>query len=184
MKKSNYINQILLAVVVGIMALGCGSKEDQDMDPNKNDSGVYFMKAKVDGKLVEYKDQDLLGAFIGLSAPGVYTLTLIGGKDAEGQNGLEETITIILHDRAPITQKSYSGVTMNDDFLAGVFIGYIVGENDKFYITDPQDSDSFLELTEIKSGSIKGKFRGKVKDLASGTIKSITDGEFFVGRDD
>ena len=181
MKKSIKINQILLIMMIGIMSFGCGSNDDQDMDPDKT-SSEYFMKAKVNGTLVEFKTETLLSGAIGSSIQGVYDLSLSGGRQLSNQSGLAESITIVLRETSPITQKNYSGLAPFEYGFKGVLLGYAFDIEDKVYTTDINGPNVNLEITEIKETHIKGKFSGVVKDFLNGETKTITEGEFFVKR--
>lgn len=181
MKKTIKINQIILAMMIAIMSFGCETNDDQELDPNSNPSG-YFVKAKVDGKLVEFKTATLLDGAIGSSIEGVYDFTMSGGRQVSGQSALAESITIILRETSPITEKSYSGYAPFSYGFKGVLLGYALDIEDKVYSTDITNVNSFLEISEIKEASLKGKFSGVVKDFLSGDTKTITEGEFFVKR--
>jgi hypothetical protein len=178
MKKSIIKNWALFAVLVFLASSGCVS-EDDDTNPDNNNSG-YFLKAKVDGKLVEFKTETLLSAGTGSSIPGVYALTLSGGRELSGQSGLEENISIVLTDTSPITEKHYTGLVPFEYGLKGVLLGYSLEVEEKAYVTDVNDPSVNLEITEMKQNSIKGKFSGVVKDILSGGTKTITEGEFFL----
>jgi len=181
MKKSIKINRVLLAMMVAMMSFGCGSNDEQDMDPNNNTAG-YFMKAKVNGTLVEFKTASLLGADLSSSIQGVYDFTASGAKQVPGQSALEETIVIILRETSPITAKTYTGLAPFDYGFKGVILAYGLEVEDIAYTTDVTDPNVRLEITEIKETFIKGKFSGVVKDFLSGETKTITEGEFFVKR--
>ena len=182
MKKSIKINQILIAMMVAIMSFGCDNKDDQDLDPDNDNASGYFVKAKVDGNLVEFKTETLLSGAMSSSLPGVYDLAVSGARQMSGQSALAESISIILRETSPITENSYSGLEPFEYGFKGVLLGYSLEVEDKAYTTDVNAADSFLEITEIKEASLKGKFNGVVKDLLSGETKTITEGEFFVKR--
>ena len=181
MKGTIKINQIIIAMMVAIMSFGCETNDDQDIDTDKNPSG-YFVKAKVDGKLVEFKTATLLDGSISSSLEGVYDFTMSGGRQVSDQSALAESITIILRDTSPITEKTYSGLSPFAYGFKGVLLGYGFDVEDKVYTTDITNVESFLEITEIKETTLRGKFSGVVKDFLSGDTKTITEGEFFVKR--
>jgi hypothetical protein len=181
MKKLNKINQIFIVVMVAILSFGCEKDDDQDLDTDDNPSG-YFVKAKVDGKLVEFKTLTLIDGAMGSTLPGVYDLTVSGARQMSGQSALAESISIILREISPITEKSYSGLEPFEYGFKGVLLGYSFETENRAYTTDGNAANSFLEITEIKEASLKGKFNGVVKDLLSGETKTITEGEFFVKR--
>ena len=182
MKKSVKVNQIILLLVFVILDFGCGSNDDQDMDPNNNTAG-YFMKAKVNGTLVEFKTASLLGAEMSSSIQGVFDFTASGARQMSGQSGLEESIVIILRETSPITEKSYTGLAPFDYGFKGVILGYSLEAEDKAYTTDSSNPNVTLQITEIKESSVRGKFSGVVKDFLSGDTKTITEGEFFLRRE-
>jgi hypothetical protein len=151
------------------------------LDTDDNPSG-YFVKAKVDGKLVEFKTLTLIDGAMGSTLPGVYDLTVSGARQISGQSALAESISIILRVTSPITEKSYSGLEPFEYGFKGVLLGYSLESENRAYTTDGNAANSFLEITEIKDASLKGKFHGVVKDFLSGETKTITEGEFFVKR--
>ena len=183
MKKLLMINWALLAVMGFLAISGCGSKDDDDMNPDDNKSG-YFLRAKVDGKLVEFKTETLLSAEIEPSTSGAYQMTLSGARQSPGQNSLEESIIVVLTETSPITEKSYTGLVPFDETvgLKGVLLGYTLEAEEKAYITDVNDPNVNLQITEIKPTFVKGKFSGVVKEFLSGETKTITEGEFFAPR--
>ncbi|WP_373493498.1 hypothetical protein [Aquiflexum sp.] len=183
MKKLLNINWALLAVMVFFASSGCES-QDEDMNPDDNKSG-YFLKAKVDGKLVEFKTETLLSADmgsieIGSTIPKIYNLSLSGARQVSGESTLEEVITIVITETTPITPKSYTGLVPFEYGLKGVLLGYSLEAEEKAYVTDVNDPNVNLEITEMKQNSIKGKFNGVVIDFLSGESKTITEGEFFL----
>ncbi|RPA67117.1 hypothetical protein EF405_16750 [Cyclobacteriaceae bacterium YHN15] len=183
MKKLLMINWALLAVMVFLTISGCGSKDgDDDMDPIDANNSGYFLKAKVDGKVVEFKTETLLSVEIESSLPGVYNLSLSGGRQVSNQSALEEVITIILTETTPITEKSYTGLVPFETGFKGVLLGYSLEVEEKAYITDVNDPNVNLQITEIKDTSVKGKFSGVVIEFLSGETKTITEGEFFAPR--
>jgi hypothetical protein len=168
MKKLLILKWALLAVMLFFASSGCGSKDgDDDMDPNTNNSG-YFLKAKVNGKLVEFKTETLLSVEIEPGANGVYQMALSGGRQVQGQSALEESIVIVLTETSPITEKSYSGLVPFEFGLKGVLLGYGLDVEDKIFTTDVTDPMVNLEITQIRQTSVKGKFSGVVRDLLSG----------------
>jgi hypothetical protein len=187
MKKLLMINWALLAVMVFLAISGCGSNEDDDMNPDDTNKSGYFQKAKVDGKPVEFKTETLLSVDIGSIEIGfpvttVYNLSLSGARQGSNQSALEEVITIILTETTPITEKSYTGLVPFETGFKGVLLGYTLEVEEKAFITDVIDPNVNLQITEIKPTFVKGKFNGVVKDFLSGETKTITEGEFFAPR--
>ena len=95
------------------------------MDTDDNPSG-YFVKAKVDGKLVEFKTATLLDGAIGSSIQGVYDFTMSGGRQVSGQSALNEFITIVLRNTSPITEKTYSGLSPFEYGFKGVIDFWLI----------------------------------------------------------
>ncbi|MCL6259013.1 hypothetical protein M3O96_07945 [Aquiflexum sp. TKW24L] len=188
MKKLLMINWALLAVMGFLAISGCGSKDgDDDMNPDDTNKSGYFLKAKVDGKLVEFKTETLLSAEIGsleigLDIPTVYNLSLSGSRQVSNQSALEEVITIILTETTPITEKTYTGLVPFETGFKGVLLGYALEVEEKSFITDVTDPNVNLQITEIKPTFVKGKFSGVVIEFLSGGTKTITEGEFFLPR--
>lgn len=187
MRKLSIINLALLTLMVFFVSSGCDGK-DEDMNPDDNKSG-YFLKAKVDGKLVEFKTETLLSAEIGsleigFDIPTVYNLSLSGARQGSNQTALAEVITIILTETTPITEKTYTGLVPFETGFKGVLLAYGLEIEDKAYITDVNDPNVNLQITEIKPTFVKGKFNGVVIEFLSGQTKTITEGEFFLPRRD
>ena len=179
------INLALLTLMVFFVSSGCDSK-DEDMNPDDNKSG-YFLKAKVDGKPVEFKTETLLSAEMGSIEIGfpittVYNLSLSGARQRSNQSALEEVITIILTETSPITEKTYTGLVPFETGFKGVLLGYALEIEDKAYITELNDPNVNLQITEIKPTFVKGKFSGVVKEFLSSETKTLTEGEFFLPR--
>lgn len=182
MKKLLMINWAILAVLVFIASAGCGSNEDQDMNPADTNNYGYFLKAKVDGKMVEFKTATLLSVEIEPGPNGTHSMALSGARQSPGQNSLEESFVIILTETSPITEKSYTGLAPFEFGIKGVLLAYSLDAEDKAYTTDVNNPNVNLEITEIKPTFVKGKFNGQVKDFLSGESKTITEGEFFAPR--
>jgi hypothetical protein len=182
MKKLLMFNWALLAVMGFLAISGCGSNEDDDMNPDDTNKSGYFLRAKIDGKLVEFKTETLLSVEIEPSTNGTYSMALSGGRQSSGQNSLEESIVVVLTETSPITEKSYSGLSSFEFGLKGVLLGYTLEAEEKVYTTDVNDPNVNLQITEIKPTFVKGKFNGVVKEFLSGETKTITEGEFFAPR--
>ena len=183
MNKLLMINWALVAVIGFLAISGCGSKDgDDDMNPDDTNKSGYFLKAKVDGKSVEFKTETLLSVEIGSTIPNVYNLSLSGGRQVSNQSALEEVITIILTETSPITEKTYTGLVPFETGFKGVLLGYALEIEDKAYITELNDPNVNLQITEIKPTFVKGKFSGVVKEFLSSETKTLTEGEFFLPR--
>lgn len=66
--------------------------------------------------------------------------------------------------------------------LKGAVLGYINSTEQKLFVTDVDEEDPLVQITELTNTYAKGKFSGKVYDNLSGSSKSITEGEFYVKR--
>ena len=164
----------------------CESKDgDDDIDPNSNSSG-YFLKAKVDGVLVEFKQEDLQLVNIGATLPGVYEMGISAGASLPDESGFSEVITLIVKDDAPIGVKSYDYLrpfTETGFGLKGFVLGYLNASEGLGYVTDVDEEDSILQITELTNSQIKGKFSGIIYEIVSGNSKNITEGESFLKVD-
>ncbi|WP_158856441.1 hypothetical protein [Lunatibacter salilacus] len=182
MKKIIKINWALLAVMLLFASSSCESNEEDDINPADTDNSGYFLKAKVDGKIVEFKTETLLSVEIEPGSNGTYSLALSGGRQSSGQNSLEESIAVILTETSPIKEKTYTGLVPFEFGLKGVLLGYALDVEYIAYTTDVKNPNVNLEITEIKPNFVKGKFKEVVIDFLSGKTKTITEGEFFAPR--
>lgn len=178
------IKQILGWVLLLVISAACSTANDEDSDPTNN-SGAFYMKAKVDGKLVEFIQQDLLYMDAGETLPGIFEAAIVGGEEEADQSGLKEGITITIKDTSPIAVKTYDYLepfTETGYGLKGAVLGYINSTELKLFVSDVDEEDPLVQITELTNTYAKGKFSGKIYDILSGSSKVIAEGEFYVKR--
>nr|MBI1232102.1 hypothetical protein [Cytophagales bacterium] len=165
------------------LSWSCGLTADEDVDDDTIPTTGFFLKAKIDGVLVEFKQEDLQLVSIGSAIPGVYEMGISAGSSAGDNIGFSEVITLIVKDDSPIGVKTYNYLrpfTETGFGLKGFTLGYIKATEGLGYVTDVDEEDSILEITELTANRIKGKFSGIIYEIVSGNSKNITDGEFIL----
>jgi hypothetical protein len=108
------------------------------------------------------------------------------GASLPDESGFSEVITLIVKDDAPIGVKSYDYLrpfTETGFGLKGFVLGYLNASEGLGYVTDVDEEDSKLQITELTNSQIKGKFSGIIYEIVSGNSKNITEGEFFLKVD-
>ncbi|MFD2203153.1 hypothetical protein [Shivajiella indica] len=185
MKEAFRINSAIVALMVFILMSGCGSNEE-DMNPDDINNSGFFLKAKVNGALVEFKQEELQLVNVGSAIPGVYEISISAGASLSDESGYSEAITLIVRDDSPIGVKTYDYLrpfTETGFGLKGFILGYLNASEGLGYVTDVDEEDSILQITELTNTRIKGKFSGIIYDIVSGNSKNITEGEFFLKVD-
>lgn len=185
MEKVNNLKFSILWVWIISLSFGCGIvEENADLD-DLTTSGFY-LKAKVNGVLVEFKQEDLQLVSIGSAIPGIYEISISAGAEASNGSGYSEVITLIVKDDAPIGVKTYDYLRPFEETgfgLKGFTLGYFNASDALGYVTDVDEEDSVLQITELTNTRIKGKFSGIIYEIVSGNTVNITEGEFFLKVD-
>lgn len=175
----------LWGLIIGF-SFGCGITEDENPDLDDLNTSGFFLKAKVNGVLVEFKQEDMQLVNIGSAIPGVYELAISAGASLPDESGYSEVITLIVRDDSPIGVKTYDYLrpfTENGFGLKGFVLGYLNASESLGYVTDVDEEDSILQITELTNTRIRGKFSGIIYEIVSGNTKNITEGEFFLKVD-
>jgi hypothetical protein len=186
MKNIMHIKTFLLGILLIGFSFGCDITEDLDLDPDDLNTSGFFLKAKVNGVLVEFKQADMQFVNIGSSIPGVYELAISAGASLPDDSGYSEVITLIVRDDSPIGVKTYDYLrpfTETGFGLKGFTLGYLNASESLGYVTDVDEEDSALQITELTNTRIRGKFSGIIYEIVSGNTKNITEGEFFLKVD-
>ncbi len=158
----------LFLLLTGFFA-GCNKDETPE-----EETGNYFMKAKIDGQWVEFSTPDILEGNIG-------TTIFNHGFGAWG-SGSDRVITIVLEDENPVVEKSYAGIEMNETYTLGVTISYVIGEGDTpvSYVTNYNEADSRLTITLLTEKEAKGTFSGTLINPITKAEVKLTEGSFHV----
>jgi hypothetical protein len=165
----NPITAFCLILLFAFVFAGCSKDETPE-----EETGNYFMKAKIDGQWVEFSSPDVLEGNIG---PTIFN----HGFGAWG-SGSDRVITIVLEDENPVVEKSYAGIEIHDTYTLGVTIGYVIGEGDTpvSYVTNYNDADSRLTITLLTEKEAKGTFSGTLINPVTKAEVKLTEGSFHV----
>lgn len=160
-------------------------------------SGGYYLKFKINGTPVEYTS-DAYASINKVNGDGLYGAELIAYQNINA--GAKDAVTIILFSSSPIV----ANASYNDPTKATETNGSQVPESVIFwydstgtsYLTAGAISDangntpltgvvanSQLTITELTSADLKGTFAGTVYRPDFATSESITDGEFYLKRE-
>jgi hypothetical protein len=160
---------LFLFLLLAVFFAGCSKDETPE-----EETGSYFMKAKIDGQWVEFTAGDIVEGNIG---PTVFN----HGFGAWG-SGSDRVITIVLEDKNPVVEKSYAGIEMHETYTLGVTIGFVIGEGDTpvSYVTNYNDADSRLTITRLTEKEAKGTFSGTLINPVTEAEVKLTEGSFHV----
>ncbi len=143
-------------------------------------SGLYYLKAKVDGKWIEFnQDSELsfnFGPFIDIIYDGVINASNLDS----GEQSIINSITIMIRQSGKIEVGSYSGGIPFEYGFKGVTMSYTDSHSSAMYVTDLNRPQSFLKISELTDTFIKGTFSGELVNIMSKSKISITDGEFYI----
>ncbi len=168
---------IFIFLILTAAFSGCSKNETQEEEEEqRGKNSKYFMKAKIDGQLIEFTTNDLV---IGQSGPTAFNY----GFWAWGKNS-DKTLSVNLEDENPVGVKTYRGYYTHDNSNLGVVIAYVINQGDNdlpvSFITDPDVDDSVLNITSLSKTEAKGTFSGTLFNPATGDKVTISDGSFFV----
>jgi hypothetical protein len=150
---------------MAILITACGKEKSTE---DGNGTGNYFLKFKIDGKSIEYRDY--VFATRGF-LDNVYYVTIQG---QETQSSEVPGIGIFVQDFAEIVAQTY----VDDGRSSSNALVYSGADSVVFsnlLMTEP--SGLSIVITSIDSASVRGTFSGKVADLTANQ-KTITEGEF------
>ncbi|MHA7129500.1 hypothetical protein [Algoriphagus namhaensis] len=145
----------------------------------------YFIRAKVNGELKEYRDPDLLQFSKATIMPGVHQAAVVGGALDTEQNGSSGGFTIFIKDDEQIKAKRYDFLEPFEETgfgLKGATIGYYTAGHRKNYVSDVNKEAPVVVISELTDDYARGTFQGKIYDIVGGEMVSLTDGEFYVER--
>ncbi|MCU0326869.1 MAG: hypothetical protein MUF45_16780 [Spirosomaceae bacterium] len=148
--------------------LSCGST---DLSPDS--SGKYFIKAKLNGELVEY---DVNANF--QNDPS-RTLSATAFKSSSSNF---PSLGFTIESSEPISKKSYQET---DPSINLIFV-YSLAGSESFNSQMGEEQDFKIEVTEINKEFVKGKFGGTIRKASGNNINSsieIKDGEFYLSKE-
>lgn len=169
-KTKEILHTAIIAVIIAIVMFSCSKdKEDSEVD------GKYYISAKINGTLVEFKEQKTLQGLAGNN--GFQHTAYI-----EGENENQQAITIHFFDLEPIKATSYSGIeVVTGSNLKGVNISYIKDAS-TVYATDFENPASIGTISTLNNLEVKGTFSGVIRDPLTGESLNVTEGKFSVKR--
>ena len=160
---------LILTICCSIALISC-SKDDDD-----SSGGNYSITFKADGVLKEFSAQQVEEGYYIDEAP-LYRLTF----NAESETA---SIYITLFDVEPLAEINYDGYSVNQTSTNVTITGpqFSMLHNGMYYnsITSEDHDDVALEMIEITSNTMRGRFSGIVK-TNGGPDVMITEGEFTV----
>jgi hypothetical protein len=172
--KKSLLSYRAIVILIAIIAAGltaCDSDDDDD-DLLHGENGKYFIKVKVDGELMEIKNQQTIDGVVGFA--GIHYVAVI-----EGTEPGNSSIALLLYDDEPIKTGIYEGLEISETSYSGVIIGY--GFEEESYTTNPESPEGKVTITVLNNKEIKGTFSGVVVDF-QGSERILTEGEFYVPR--
>ena len=167
-----------LLLVFAVLLLNSCKKEEVDSNNNNTNNppgSTYYISCKVDGTLIEFKDQNTLLGVAG-NAGQQHTLTVQGSV----VNSVR-SLTVQVYDSTAIETKGYVGLEMVNNVIVGVLIGY-QDDNAMLYATQFANPQVAANVTELTATVCRGTFSGEVEDPSTGAKRSITEGQFYVKR--
>ncbi|HTR27962.1 MAG TPA: hypothetical protein VMH27_01760 [Puia sp.] len=185
----------LTALTLITLVLSQCKKSGGSKSPN-NGSG-YYMKFNLDGKAVEYSSQPV-AEVPKPNSDGLYSAVLIAYQNVNA--GTPNSITIIVYSSSAIA----ANVAYNDPGKATETNGSQVPQSTVFwydssaagYLTAGEFADasgnvllsgvvanSMVTITELTGSDVKGTFSGTVYRSDFGKSDVITDGQFYLKRE-
>lgn len=168
------------------------SNSDVDGVDNNNDqnNGEYYIKAKINGEEVVADYQPHMNTLFGEFPEGRFSLGMDSSMPDETGSGSKIVFGILLFDMQSIGVGNYQdgrweefgvygnlyvGIQLSYMNLDLGFIAYVT------YIEEPQAD---LHITEFTEQHIRGTFSGTVFEPVTNASLSITEGEFYIKRND
>ncbi|WP_425639174.1 hypothetical protein ACPUEN_05850 [Algoriphagus yeomjeoni] len=188
------INPFKLLACFILLVSSCTSSSDKTnekgedlnvMEVEEREELIYYIRAKVDGKLREFNSPDMLYIMVGSFVPGIFEASIVGGAMNEEDNGSPEGFNIAIKDEEEIQEGNYNFLEPFENTgygLRGASLGYYSKENSKTYVSDVDEEDPVFEFTQLTDKEAKGTFSGRVYDMITKESVLITEGEFFVMR--
>lgn len=159
-------SKIVIAITALVVFFSSCNLEDENTNNNQN----YFIKAKVDGELVEYR----FNATATLPTNG----NKITGYAKAVPNQPFPSIDFEISDPTGIKVQNYAEPNNN-------MILRVAAEGTVTFTSQNGNSEDFkINITEITNSHIKGTFSGTVflAQNSNGANFSFTDGEFYLKR--
>lgn len=162
--KTNHLYQLAIGLGMLICLMGC-AKEDTGPDDDS-----YFVRFNENGRAVNASTEV---AGVMQYEDGDYMLVVVGSHN-ESQG-----IVIAVTAKQPLEEKTYDNRTLEEhnqqDGLEYVWLFYAVGDDNTFH--NVPFGPATVEIMEITSQGVRGKFSGSVMNGSAG--KTVTSGEFF-----
>lgn len=147
-----------------------------DIDYQTNNT--YFLKAKVNGNWVEFNQENELTASFGPYIDKIYDGVVSGSSLETAEPSVIANISVMIRQKGKIGVGSYSGGQFFDYGFKGVTLYYADGKTMAVYVTDVNNPQSFLKISQLTDTHVKGTFSGEVFNIMTKDKISITDGEF------
>lgn len=171
----------LVAITFVLIFLGITKGEYVHYEkPVQNTNETYFLKAKVDGKLIEYNKIEQLNASFGPYLDNVHDGVLSASNIDDNDYSVINSISIILRQTQKIGVGSYSGGKQFEYGFKGVTLAFMDATTSAMYLTDVASPESFLKINELTNSHVKGTFSGVVINPINRQKVSITEGEFYI----
>ena len=179
------------------LTLFCCKKSSSSKSGSNNGGSGYYMKFKLNGVDVNY-GSDALAELSHSSSDGLYNAALIAYQDVNA--GAKNAVTILVYSSGAIA----ANVGYNDPGKAAETNGAQVPQSTVFwydstgaaYLTAGEFSDasgnmiisgtvadSKLTITELTNTDVKGTFSGTVYLSDFSKSAAITDGQFYLKRE-
>jgi hypothetical protein len=170
MKNYRFIQNLFILVLIAAASIACSS-DNEDIEPELN----YYIRAKIDGAQVEMKEQKTLQGLAGNN--GVQHTAYI-----EGENEIQQAITIQFFDLEPVGVGTYSGLeVVEGGNFKGVNIGYIFDAT-TVYATAIEGPVSSGTISVLNENEIKGTFSGIIREPLTRETLTVSEGEFYVKK--
>jgi len=170
MKNYKFIQNLFILVLIAAASIACSS-DNEDIEPELN----YYIRAKIDGAQVEMKEQKTLQGLAGNN--GVQHTAYI-----EGENEIQQAITIQFFDLEPVGIGTYSGLeVVEGGNFKGVNIGYIFDAT-TVYATTIEGPVSSGTISVLNENEIKGTFSGIIREPLTRETLTVSEGEFYVKK--
>lgn len=169
-KAENLFSLVFLFLLLAVVFGGCSKDETPE-----EETGSYFIKANIDGQWVEFKEQKTLQGLAGNN--GIQHKAYV-----EGENEIQQAITIQFFDLEPVGVGTYSGLeVVEGGNFKGVNIGFIFDAS-TVYATALEGPVSSGTISVLSDKEVKGTFSGIIRDPLTGETLTVSAGEFYVKK--
>jgi hypothetical protein len=160
---------IIVAISLIFASVACSDNEDVEHE------STYYIRAKIDGVQVEFREQKTLQGLAGNN--GFQHTAYI-----EGENEIQQAITIQFFDLDPVGIGTYSGLeVVEGGNFKGVNIGYILDAG-TVYATNLQGPVSSATISVLNDKEVKGTFSGIIREPLTQETLTVSEGEFYVKK--